>query len=74
MCQLNGWDRSYFFDKFRTASQRLYVAIVPNAHIFRANAAACLDGRSLDHDQGCSADSAAAEMNQMPVRRGTLHG
>jgi hypothetical protein len=50
------------------------VFVFPNAEVGRRDAAARLDGRSLGEDESGASDSAAAQVDEMPVIREAVFG
>src|SRR5260370_827764 len=55
-------------DEFGNAGEWLDVRIAPNPGILRTDASFRKDSRSLDNNQCRSADGAAAEMHEVPIR------
>src|SRR5712671_6354148 len=68
MRKLNSGDRALFTDETSDACERLDVLVPPNSQIVRADAAFGRYSASFRENQGCSADGAASEMDQMPIR------
>src|SRR6266481_5115816 len=66
--ELNSGDRALFADETSDACERLDVLVLPNSQIPRTDAAFGRYGARFRENQRCSADGAASEMDQMPIR------
>src|SRR3954447_26893061 len=67
--ELDAGDRAIAFDEGGDAAERIGVLLRPDAAIPRGNAAFRRDAARFDHHQSGAADCAAAEVDEMPVRR-----
>ena len=69
MSQLDGGHATLLLREARDARQRLDLPVIPDAEIARADPSLRRHRRCLDDHQRSAADSAAAVMHEMPVRR-----
>jgi len=68
MRELNSRDRALFTNETSDAAERRDVLVLPDSQILRADAAFGRRSASFRENQRCSADGAASEMDQMPIR------
>jgi hypothetical protein len=61
-------DAALRMNEFRNARERLDVGFAPKSQILRADPSLRQNSGSFGHNQRGSADCAASEMNEMPIR------
>jgi len=70
--QLHTSDTALLVDEANNTSQRLDVIVFPDTKVLWANAPFGENGRRFGHHKAGSADSTAAQVHEVPIRRITV--
>jgi hypothetical protein len=73
MCKLHGWHCSVLFDEAKNSGEHRNVIIRPNPQILRTDPRFRQHGRGFGKNNPRSTHSPAAQMNEVPLVRVSVH-